>query len=354
MDLTFPILALLQMIISAIVTIFLTRLYLRTRYTPTALLAVFFGLVIIGFAITIPIFWIPLSSKSISEALQVTSLVIMILMFPFFVLAFEGMKGRFFTYISTFFIAFTTYILGYIAVIPWTFVEQEGVWWQVTYPDFDTLFTIYIIIPIFLILFRLIQFVREEGTGRSKKMPVIAIFGVLFGFAGGILVYILGIPNIDYLFILVGTVIMASAYILSPNSFFLSNTKIVAIMLLDSSNYMPYLTIGSQKDTDFDLTAAGLGGVMIFLQEILKAKELPTRLIHHDRGFLLEHDLNSGVTGVIIADQINDVLRHSLNYVLSLFSKKFKPQLANWNGEISIFEDFKKDLRTVFSFALPE
>ena len=147
---------------------------------------------------------------------------------------------------------------------------------------------------------------------------------------------------------------MGSAYILSPNSFFLSNTKIVAIMILDSSNYMPYLTVGSQKDADFDLTAAGLGGVMTFLQEILKAKELPTRLIHHDRGFLLEHDLNSGVTGVIIADQINDVLRHSLNYVLSVFSKKFEAQIVNWNGEISIFENFKKDIRTVFSFALPE
>ncbi len=354
MDIAFLVLAILQMAISAVITVFLTGLYLRTRYTPTALLAVFFSLVIIGFAITIPVFWIPISSKFVSEILQISSLVIMIIMFPFFLLAFEGMKGRFFSHVTTFFIAIMTYILGYIAVIPWTFIDQDGVWWQVTHETFDILFSIYVLIPVFIILYRLIQFLRDEGTGRSKKMPVIAIIGVFIGFLGGVFAYSIGIPNIDYLFILIGTVVMVSAYILSPNSFFLSNTKIVAIMLIDSSNYIPYLTVGSQKDTDFDLTAAGLGGVMSFLQEILKAQELPTRLIHHDRGFLLEHDLKNGVTGVIIADQINDVLRHTLKYVLSRFIKRYKTQLVDWNCEVSIFDDFKKDARTIFSFAFPE
>ncbi len=354
MDLLLIVLALMQIIVSAIMLVFLTRLYLKTRYIPTFLLAVFFGLIIAAFLVTFPIYVI--SDKFTSMMLQDISLVIMIVMFPVLIMAFEGMKGRFFSHITALFIAFTTYLLGYISVIPprWEYILQDGIWWQVTTADFDLLFSLYILSIVAIILFRLIQFIMQEGGGRSKWLPAISIIGVFAALLGGIGAYELGIPNLDYILILMGTVLVTIIYILSPNSFFLSNTNISAIMLIDSTSKMPYLTIGGHKDSNFDLTAMGLGGVMTFLQEILKAETLPTRLIHHDKGFLLEHDTKNRVTAVIVADRINDVLRQPLTYALSLFINKYSSQIADWDGEVSIFEDFKDDIRRIFKFAFSE
>lgn len=355
MDLFFLIITIIQVLIGGIISIFLTKLSRKTRYIPTVLLGAFFAVFATAFALTIPLFWIPESQELVARGFQNTSVILLFLMFPFLVMAFEGMKGRFFSPITTLFVAFTAFCMGFLAVVPprWNYEFIDGWWVQTTTLEFDILFILYGLSAMIIVLVRLIQFIREEGSGRSKKMPIIALIGILAAVGGGFGLYLIGIPNIDYLSVLIGTAIMAIIYIKDPNSFFLSNTRISAIMLINTTNKIPYLTIGERKGKPFLLAAAGLGGVMMLLQEILEAENPPTRLFHGDRGFLLEHDIEHELTAVIVADQVNDVLRRPLRYALSLFITKYEADLTAWTGEVSGFQVFEEDLRRIFKFALP-
>jgi Cu/Ag efflux pump CusA len=44
-------------------------------------------------------------------------MIILIVIFPLLILSFEGMKGHFFSPITTVYIAFASYILGYITIV---------------------------------------------------------------------------------------------------------------------------------------------------------------------------------------------------------------------------------------------
>ena len=211
---------------------------------------------------------------------------------------------------------------------------------------------------VIIVLFRLIQFIRDESPGREKRMTVLALTGFLATIIGGVGFLLLEIPNIDYLFVAIGITLIAAMYIKYPHSFFLSNTRINAIMLINSSNKIPFLIIGEKKEGDkgssYALAAAGLGGVTMLLQEMLGADRPPTRLYHKDKGILLQHDLKHEISGVIVADQINDVLRSPLKHAIRLFVKKFGAEIADWMGEVSGFQVFEEDLKRIFKFALFE
>ena len=47
------------------------------------------------------------------------------------------------------------------------------------------------------------------------------------------------------------------------------------------------------------------------------------------------------------------MLRKPLDHAIDLFTKKYKNELTNWVGEVSVFLDFEDDLRRIFKFALP-
>ena len=169
--------------------------------------------------------------------------------------------------------------------------------------------------------------------------------------------YLLEIPNLDYTFLAIGTTIIATIYIKHPHSFFLSRTSIHAIMLINTPNKIPFLVIGDRGDkkgSSYALAAAGLGGIMMLLQEILGSERPPTRLYHKDKGILLEHDFEHEISGVIVADQVNDVLRSPLKYALSRFAKKFEKEIVEWDGEVSIYQVFEQDLRDIFKFAFTD
>lgn len=357
MDLIFLAITIIEVLVGSIVMVFLVKLYLKNRYIPTLLLATFFGLFVAAFAVTIPIFWLPGSGTTPSlavEILQVSSIVIMFLMFPFLIMALEGMKGNFFSIFSIIYIAFTAFSIGFISAYPprWGWDCTGDMCYQITYLDFDILYVTYLITASLIVLFRLTQFVTKREEGRSKKMPFIALIGFFFAVIGGAGAFLLEIlPNLDYLIVLIGLSIMATVYIRDPKSFFLSNTRVSSIMIINNINNIPYLTISGSKDTNIDLHAAGIGGVMMLLQEILKSDHPPTFFYDGEKGVLLEHDLKNGVTGVLVADQINDVLRAPLRYSVSLFKDQFRSYLENWTGDVTIFEHYKKPLLEIFDFA---
>ncbi len=184
-------------------------------------------------------------------------------------------------------------------------------------------------------------------------MPIIAVIGIFAAVIGALIASLLLLANWDYFSILIGTTILACIYIKEPNSFFLSNTKISAIILLNSVSKIPYLVFGEDRSKDLDLASVGLGGIISFLQEILNSEKPPTRLLHGDKGFLLEHDIKNKVTAIIIADQINETLRVPLKFAITLFTKHFKQELATWDGLVSQFDNFKTQLYSIFSFAFP-
>lgn len=352
---------LVQVIIGGIMTSLLVREYLKNRYLPTALLGLFFGLFTLAFSLTVPIFWIPneISGRMIAIFLQDASVICLFLMFPFLIMAFEGMKGRILSPITTLFIALTAVAISYLTLTqPWEYTWSGlEMWFQETYDEFLIVFVGFVLIAVFIVLGRLIEFTIQEGPVREKRMTIIALTGFLGTIIGGITIFVLGIPNVDYLFVAIGTTIIAAIYLKYPHSFFLSHTRIHAIMLINTQNKIPYLVIDESKDeksSKYVLAAAGLGGIMMLLQEILDSERPPTRLFHKDKGILLEHDIKNEISGVIVADQINDVLRSPLKYTISLFVKKFKAEIADWVGEISRFAVFEKDLRKIFKFALPE
>ncbi|MFX1298887.1 MAG: hypothetical protein ACFFD2_29010 [Promethearchaeota archaeon] len=311
-----------------------------------------------AFVLNLPLFWLPNNTMGelIARITQDTGLILLFLMFPFLIMAFEGMKKQFFSPITILYIASTTYCLGFLTTIPprWDYVFSPNLnmWFQNTKLEVDLLFTFFALAAVIIIMFRLIQFITGKETGRSRKMPIIALAGFLGAIVAGVSLFIFGVENVDYLSIAIGTFIVTSIYIRYPESFFLSNTKISAIMFINNNSKVPYLILGKSGSTDVHLTAAGLGGVMELLQEILEVENPPTRLFHGDKGFLLEHNIKYETTGVIVADQINTLLLRPLKYALSLFIEKYETELTNWAGEVSCFQDFKKEIRTIFKFAL--
>jgi len=357
MDFDFFIVTIIEVLLGTLVTILLTRLYLKNRYTPTLLLATFFGLLTVAFTVTLPIFFLPgfgLEPPLAVEVLQNASVILLFLMFPFLIIAFEGMKGDLFSTVSIMFIAFTAFSIGFLATIPprWSWIsDPEGIWYQVTNLEFDILFVAYLLTAVTIVLYRLTQFVTEKETGRSKTMPIIALAGFFAGVLGTIAMYLLEIPNLDYLMVIIGLSIMATVYILSPKSFFLSSTRISSIMVINNNNNIPFLTIAGSEASNVDLAAAGLGGVMMLLQEILKSDRPPTFFYDGNKGVLMEHDLKNGISGVVVADHINNILRAPLRYSVSLFQKKFAGELEDWRGDVSAFQTFKETLLDIFDFA---
>ncbi len=344
-----------QVLVGAVISILMTKRYLMTRYVPTLLLATFFWLVTVAFAIGLPLFWLPISAELLARFLYDASLVLLFVMFPFLIMALEGMNGRIYSPITAFAIGFTAYSLGFMTVIPprWDYIFTN-MWLQIDHIDFDILFSIFVLTMAGLVGYRLIQFVKEKETTRSKKYPMIAMVGFLGALIGGIGAYLLGILNIDYLSVLIGTGIVAGAYLIDPSSFFLSNTNIKTIMFIDNNRKIPYFTLGDTKLKNLDLAAAGLGGVMLMLQEILQSEQPPTRLIHANQGFLIEIHETYDVIAVIVVDQINDLLRQPLKYSLSLFIERYSEKLKDWHGEIDQFLDFEPELHQIFRFAMPD
>lgn len=340
-------------------TALLINTYLKNHYRPTALLAMFFGTFTIAFIFVIPTFWLPFSAGPIAWFLMEASVVSLFLMFTFLIMAFEGMKGQILSPISTLFIALTAVTISLFLTILTSGYFYTDMWWTLPNDDFDIMFVAYVLIAVIIVLFRLIQFIRYERPGREKKMTIIALSGFLATIVGAVGTYALeGIPNLDYTFMAIGTTLIAAMYIKYPHSFFLSNTRINAIMLINSSNKLPFLIIGEKKEGDkgssYALAAAGLGGVAMLLQEMLGAERPPTRLYHKDKGIMLQHDLKHEISGVIVADQINDVLRSPLKHAIKLFVKRFEAEIADWVGEVSGFQVFEEDLKRIFKFALPQ
>ncbi len=361
MDSVFFAVTLIEVIIGAIVTIFLAILYKKNRYIPTLLLATFFGLFTVAFSLTIPIFWLPgtLDVAPIAvEILQDASVILLFLMFPFLIMAFEGMRGRIFSLVSILFIAFTSFCIGFLSVFPprwtWNCTNPMNMCYQITYLEFDIIFVAYLLSAVIIIFVRLTQFIAKEVPGRSKTMPLIALVGFFAGILGAVTTYLLEIPNLDYLMVIIGLTIMATVYMLDPKSFFMSNTSISAIIIMNNANNLPYLTISGRAEDEkvnIDLAAAGIGGVMMLLQEILKSDHPPTFFYDGQKGVMLEHDLETSISGVLVADQINDVLRAPLRHSINMFERKFATLLTSWRGDISAFQPFKNELLDIFDFA---
>ncbi len=347
-------------------TTLLVRTYLKSHYHPTALLGMFFGTFTIAFIFIIPTFWLPgdtIIDSAIPWFLFDASVVCFFLMFAFLIMAFEGMKGQILSPISTLFIALTAVAISlHITVLTleptYSGNVGEKQWWGNVSEEFYILFVVFVLTAVIIVLFRLIQFIRYESPEREKKMTIIALTGFLATIIGGVGILLLEILNMDYLFVLIGTILLAIIYLKHPHSFFLSHTKINAIMVINTSNKIPMLIIGEhkkeEKGSSLALAAAGLGGITLLLQEILGSKRPPTRLYHKDKGILLHHDFKYGVSGVIVADQVNDVLRSPLKYALKQFAKRYETELADWVGEVGVFQSFEKDLRKIFKFALVE
>ncbi|NVM31813.1 MAG: hypothetical protein HWN65_23440, partial [Candidatus Helarchaeota archaeon] len=331
MDYIFLVITIVLVLIGAIMTIFLAILARKTKYIPTVLLGTFFGVFTIVFSLTLPTFWIPYGEQLLAEFFLNSSVVLLFLMFPLLILAFEGMRGRFFSPLTTFYISFTTFAISFLVFMqPWGSYWGDYMYYGTTTEAFDIVFALYAFSAIIIVLARLVEFIRGEGSERDKRMTIIALIGFLVAMGGGVGIFLLGIPipNLDYLFVVSGLVVIASIYMKYPHSFFLSNTRISAIMLINSENKIPYLTIGEERGVDAQLAAAGLGGIMMLLQEILGSERPPTELFHKDKGILLEHDMKYNLTGVIVADQVNEVLRRPLKYAVSLFVKQFKDEIT--------------------------
>ena len=358
MDYIFLVITIVLVLIGGTMTLFLARLARKTRYIPTVLLGTFFGTFTIAFSLTLPTFWIPFGEQLLAEFFLNASIICLFLMFPFLILSFEGMKGRFFSPISTLYIAFGAFAVAFLTFMqPWGSSWGKYMYYGETTDEFVILFAVYVFSAVVIVLIRLIQYIREEALGRDKRMTIFALTGFIIAMGGGVGTYLLGSPilNLDYLIVVIGLVIIAVIYMKYPHSFFLSKTRISAIMLINSSNKIPYLSIGEQRGVNVHLAAAGLGGIMMLLQEILGSERPPTELFHKDKGILLEHDIKNDLTGVIVADQVNEVLRRPLKYAISLFIKQFKDEISHeWTGDVSVFHVFEEDLRRIFKFALGE
>jgi len=276
-------------------------------------------------------------------------------LFLIFVFALEGLKGNHVSPIFTSYAIFTALIIGFLLRAPaWTFNYDpvRQVWSQPVYFYFDLIFITHFALAFVIILYRLIQYVRGIGDKQKKPKPMIAIISLVGSLFGATFGYYIGIPNSDIAFLLLGTSIVAIIYIKYPNSFFLSNTRIEAIIIAEGSTKVVVNQITTSVDQNLDLAAAGLGGIMALLQEILQDEEPPTQLIHGKKGFLIEHDSKNKVFAIMIVDQINEELRPSLKYVVSKFLTRYKDALDNWTGEIDQFVSFNDELVKIFRFAL--
>ena len=125
-----------------------------------------------------------------------------------------------------------------------------------------------------------------------------------------------------------------------------------AIIIVEGSTKVVTNEVTTSQDQNLDLAAAGLGGIMALLQEILQEEEPPTHLIHGKKGFLIEFDKNNKVFAIIIVDQINETLRSPLKHAVSRFITQYEEDLNNWTGEVARFESFNDELLKIFQFAL--
>ena len=352
MDFSFLILILIQIIILGILIISLIRLFITTRYLPITSLVIFAGLFFINYIIYIPISWLnEFEFGSAKFILDITSYLTYI-SFPFLILFVEGIKGRPSSPLFISFLSLDAFIIGYTTGSRWYYV-YEGFWNQLYMLDLFILSGILNFYMFLVLFFRLFQFVIEKSSGRPKKMPIIVIIGLLFAIMGGSLSILYEIVHLAIINVLIGTMIISFAYIKEPNSFFLSNTNIKAIMLINNKTKVPYLTMSLIEDDKLIIAASGIGGIMSFLQEILDVKNPPLELIHKDSGFLLEHNYEDKVSAILILDKIDYLLRSPLKHALSLFIKKFKIELDGWKGDLEPFRMFKENLQKIFKFALP-
>ena len=353
MDIILLIIHFLEIFLTLIIAIFLLRIYNETRYLPTSFLALFFFVTSVQFILFLPSFF-PFEISQIRIFLDISNYLIFI-MFLIFILAIEGMQGNHLSLIFTSYGIFTAFLIGFFMRAPiWNYyfdpVQQM---WML--PDFgisDIFSLVHLLIAFILIFYRLTQYVRGMGDNKKKRIPIIVIFAFVGALIGATVGYSFGLEDIANLSVLIGIIITALLYIKFPNSFFLSNTRIQAILFIEANSQVVISGIGKYKEGDLDLAAAGLGGVMILLQEILQESEPPTRLIHGNKGFLIEHDTKNQVFAIMIVDQINDVLRGPLKFAVSKFITQYKLALENWNGETHQFESFNAELSKIFRFAL--
>ncbi len=352
MDFLLLILILIQIIILGILTIFLTRLYIITRYLPIISLILFSGLFLINYTFFIPISWLNEFEFEMAKFILDLTSYLTFISFPFLILFVEGIKGRPFSPIFISYLSLNAFTIGYATGSRWYYIYQ-GSWIQLYTFDLDLLSTILLSYLFLIVFLRLFQFILDKSSGRPKKMAIIVIFGLLFAIIGGSFSLSSNIMYFSLVNVLIGTSITSFAYLKEPNSFFLSNTNIKAIMLINNKTKVTYLTMSLSEDDKLVIAASGIGGIMSFLQEILDVKNPPLDLIHKDSGFLLEHNYENEVSAILILDKIDYLLRSPLKHALSLFIKKYKMELDGWNGHLEPFKNFKEDLQKIFKFALP-
>lgn len=339
-----------EIIFCMIMVILLTRLFLSTRYRPIIFLASFFVIFAFSLIIYVPVLGITDLSKA--RIFLDISILTSIGMLPLLILFLEGIKGNSLSLISAGFISYTAFIIGYCSVPRWDYVFGNGIWEQSFYLDITILAAIQLILCFTLFLFRFIEFALNKEVTRPKKMPIIAIIGaciILIGMSVGTL---LKNPIMDYISLLIGSCIMGGAFLWDPNSFFLSNTEIQVIMMINNKTLLPYFAVGKTEGTSSSLAAAGLAGAICMLQDILFVEKPPNRLMHADKEFLIESDLKNNISAILIVNQINNGLRAPLKQALSIFVKKFEPILHDWDGLLDRFKPFKDDLLEIFSFAI--
>ncbi len=340
-------------LIGSVIGIFLMKLYKETRYIPTFTLGLFFFLLSSNFFLIIPLY-LPINDFFAIISLDISVYVIFIT-FLFFVLALEGLKGNHFSPVFTGYAIFTALIIGFFIRDPsWTNVYNPilQVWEQPVDIYVDSFFLIHISIAFIIIFYRLIQYVKGIGDSKKKQKPIIAIITLTVSIFGAIISYYFMIPNFDLISFSLGMSIIAIIYIKYPNSFFLSNTRIEAILCVEGHSKVVTNEITTSKDQDLNLAAAGLGGIMTLLQEILQEKEPPTQLIHGKKGFLIEHDQQNKIFAILIVDQINEELRPPLKNAVSRFITRYEKDLDNWTGEVQKFDEFNIELEKIFRFAL--
>lgn len=301
-----------------------------------------------------PTVWLSYSEFETTKLLlEITTYPIFVGFFTF-VLFFEGMKGKVQSNITTFFLIATVLAIGYCIIDkPWEFFfGLDNRWHQVFTMEFNAVFGIIWLAFISYLYIRLIQFIKEKKVNRPKKMTVVAIFGLSIAAIGMIISVVYNIYFLDMLSYLIGFVIVAFAYLSNPESFFLSNTRVEAIFLLHTESQILYMNLGGAKGADATLAAAGLGGALMVIQEILDDEHPTSQLVHKNKGFLFEYDFEHKVTAIMIVDQINSQLRAPLRYALSKFVNRYKEILPTWDRRPDTFSDFEVELRNIFRFAL--
>lgn len=338
---------------ASILTIFTAKLYFSTRYSPVAALMAVFMLAILGYAVWMPATWLSSSEVALASFFLDFAFLALLPGFFFFVLFFEGIKGNYLSKLFVPFIIVFSITFGYaVATTSWNnwYSFVDNMWHQTFEFEFNILFVLLGLSVLIIVLYRLSQFIREKESGRSKKYPVIALIGWIIA----IVSMFLDIPNVDTVMSFVSMSVVGIAFLKDPNSFFASNTKIKAVLIIDSESFLPYIHLSFDKRTaKLNLASAGLGAVMKMLQEISQANFLPTKLVHKETGFLIEHNTEYQVCAIIIIEQINETLRAPLQYALSSFISKFRDKLDLVNTA-DVFESFETDLRRIFQFALPQ